>query len=166
MGVEPFWKNALPVGVAGLVVAPEAPDAAVPAEPALWQDLQHPLPHRRLVGGRVRLRHGEAEELARAEVELLYRLTDAVNRASTLEEVFEPALDAMTRRLRVPRCSILLFDPDGVMRFRAWRGLSDRYRQAVEGHSPWKRDTPDPQPITVPDVLRPYMAGAERIAYW
>ena len=40
------------------------------------------------------------------------------------------------------------------MRFTAWRGLSDAYRQAVEGHSPWTPDAVDPQPIVVPDVTK------------
>jgi hypothetical protein len=35
----------------------------------------------------------------------------------------------------VSRASILLFDPDGVMRFKASRGLSEAYRAAVEGHA-------------------------------
>jgi PAS domain S-box-containing protein len=38
------------------------------------------------------------------------------------------------------------------MRFKAYRGLSDAYRQAVEGHTPWRPDSPDPQPIWVSDV--------------
>ena len=40
------------------------------------------------------------------------------------------------------------------MRFVAWRGLSDGYRRAVDGHSPWTRDTKDPQPICVEDIGR------------
>ena len=52
------------------------------------------------------------------------------------------------------RASILLFDAGGVMRFTAWRGLSDAYRQAVEGHSPWTPDAVEPQPIVVPDVTK------------
>jgi two-component sensor histidine kinase len=40
----------------------------------------------------------------------------------------------------------------GVMKFVAWRGLSDGYRRAVEGHSPWKRDTKDPEPVVVEDI--------------
>jgi PAS domain S-box-containing protein len=48
----------------------------------------------------------------------------------------------------------LLFDPDGVMRFKAYRGLSDAYRCAVEGHTPWAPNTPDPQPIVVSDVTQ------------
>jgi GAF domain-containing protein len=50
------------------------------------------------------------------------------------------------------RAAILLFDELGVMRFVAWRGLSDGYRRAVDGHSPWTRDTKDPQPICIEDV--------------
>ncbi len=38
------------------------------------------------------------------------------------------------------------------MRFIAWRGLSDVYRRAVEGHSPWARDAKEPQPICVENV--------------
>jgi len=38
------------------------------------------------------------------------------------------------------------------MRFRAWRGLSDAYRAAVDGHSPWTQDQIDPQPIVVTDA--------------
>ena len=38
------------------------------------------------------------------------------------------------------------------MRFRAWRNLSDPYRAAVEGHSPWAAGARDPQPIVSGDV--------------
>src|SRR5262249_15517817 len=41
---------------------------------------------------------------------------------------------------------------DEVMRFVAWRGLSQKYRRAVEGHSPWKPHTRDPKPVCVSDV--------------
>src|SRR5690606_4807314 len=41
---------------------------------------------------------------------------------------------------------------DGVMRFKAWRGLSDAYRAAVEGHNPWRPDQADAAPLTVSDV--------------
>jgi PAS domain S-box-containing protein len=39
-----------------------------------------------------------------------------------------------------------------VMRFAAWRGLSDGYRRAVEGHSPWTRDVQDPEPLCIQNV--------------
>ena len=42
-------------------------------------------------------------------------------------------LDGVVRLLDVQRASILTFDDEGVMRFRAWRGLSDAYRCATDG---------------------------------
>ncbi|NUO53410.1 MAG: GAF domain-containing protein [Polyangiaceae bacterium] len=99
-----------------------------------------------------RARLYEAERRSREEVGLLYDLLDAFNKAETVAEVFEPAIDAVQLGLGVTRSSILLFDDQGVMRFRAWRGLSDEYRRAVEGHSPWPLGTIDPYPVQVPDV--------------
>lgn len=107
-----------------------------------------------------RARMFEAERAALTETALLLRLTDAASRAGALEEIYEAALDAITAALAVPRASVLLFDTDGVMRFKAWRGLSDRYRAAVEGHSPWKPGEKNPGPILVEDVHRdPSLSG-------
>jgi signal transduction histidine kinase len=73
--------------------------------------------------------------------------------------VYEAALDAITLGLRTTRSSILTYGSDHVMRFRVWRNLSDRYRAAVDGHSPWSRDTRSPTLIAVADVERdPAMA--------
>jgi PAS domain S-box-containing protein len=71
-----------------------------------------------------------------------------------VEEIYRAALDALAQGLGVSRSSILLFDADGVMRFKAYRGLSEAYRGAVEGHTPWLPDAPDPQPIVMGDVRR------------
>jgi GAF domain-containing protein len=79
-------------------------------------------------------------------------LTDSASRAADLGQILEEALDALEQTLRPDRASVLLFDPDGVMRFKAWRALSDGYRKAVEGHSPWKADAVDPVPVLIPDV--------------
>jgi signal transduction histidine kinase len=46
----------------------------------------------------------------------------------------------------------LLFDDDGVMRFKAAHELSETYQRAVEGHSPWQRDAVAPTPIAVDDT--------------
>jgi len=98
-------------------------------------------------------------------------LTRAISGTRTVDEIYAAALDALAVGLRVERSSILLFDPDGVMRFKACRGLSAGYRAAVEGHTPWTPDSIDPQPIVVSDVtmdaaLEPYrdVIDAERIA--
>jgi len=94
------------------------------------------------------------------QLRTVYQLTDAVNRARRAEEIYEAALLGLERALGTDRASILLFDSDGVMRFQAWHRLSDEYRAAVEGHSPWSRDTVDPQPVIVPDVsLDPALAS-------
>ena len=77
----------------------------------------------------------------------LYEFTDRLYRSESANDVYEAALDAIARALGCRRASILLFDDAGIMRFAAWRGLSDDYRRAVEGHSPWTRDVKDPQPF-------------------
>jgi PAS domain S-box-containing protein len=79
-------------------------------------------------------------------------LAQAIGRTRTVDEIFSSALDAIALGLDVTRASILLFDPDGVMRFKAHRGLSAAYRRAVEGHTPWTPETSDPEPIVVSDV--------------
>ena len=81
-------------------------------------------------------------------------LTQAISRAPTLGDIYDASLTALARGLAVSRSAILLFDPDGEMHFEAWRGLSDAYRTAVEGHSPWRPDSPDAEPIVVSDVTR------------
>ncbi|HEX3034112.1 MAG TPA: PAS domain S-box protein [Thermodesulfobacteriota bacterium] len=82
----------------------------------------------------------------------LYELSDAVGRAETMEQVYEAALDTLKHTLKADRASVLLFDRDRVMRFRAWRGLSDYYRSQAEGHSPWSPDEKHPQPVLITDV--------------
>lgn len=84
----------------------------------------------------------------------LYRLTDRLYRGRSLADVYDAALDAIVTTQGCSRASILLFDEAGVMSFVAWRGLSEGYRKAVQGHSPWKPGQRDPQPIFVADIER------------
>lgn len=93
----------------------------------------------------------ELAEFARQQ-EALYHLAEQLNRSTSLEDVYNPALDAILNALQCDRASILLYDETDVMRFVAWRGLSDAYRQATDGHSPWKPDAVDPQPIAMQDT--------------
>ena len=88
----------------------------------------------------------------RDEQKALYAFTDRLFRASTLQDVYAAALEAIRRALRCERAAVLLFDEAGAMRFVAWAGLSEDYRRAVDGHSPWTRDVKDPQPICIADV--------------
>ena len=88
----------------------------------------------------------------RDEQKALYAFTDRLFRASTLQDVYAAALEAIRRALRCERAAVLLFDEACAMRFVAWAGLSEDYRRAVDGHSPWTRDVKDPQPICIADV--------------
>jgi PAS domain S-box-containing protein len=90
-------------------------------------------------------------EFARQQ-EALYKLADQLHRTNSLEDVFNAALDAISSALQCDRASILLFDNTGVMRFVAWRGLSDSYRKSTEGHSPWRPDTKNPEPVSFNDI--------------
>ena len=83
---------------------------------------------------------------------VLFRLADLLHRAESLDEVYEAALDAILGALQCARVSILLYDETSVLRFARWRGLSDYYRAATEGHSPWKPDAINPTPICMNDV--------------
>jgi signal transduction histidine kinase len=93
-----------------------------------------------------------AEKQARADVELLYELIAAFNRLEDIDAVYRFALESAKRGSRSDRAAILLFDAANKMRFRAWSGLSDRYRAAVDGHSPWKADDSFPAPVVVADT--------------
>jgi PAS domain S-box-containing protein len=86
------------------------------------------------------------------ELQSLYRMSEALGHAAGLDDIYDEAIDALLQAIRADRASVLVFDSDGVMRFKAWRSLSDAYRGAVEGHSPWARDTRNARPITVADV--------------
>lgn len=82
----------------------------------------------------------------------LYEFVERRFRACSLAEIHDAALHAIVTALGCDRAAILLCDDAGVMRFAAARGLSDAYRQAVEGHSPWDLNDPNPQPVCIPDV--------------
>jgi PAS domain S-box-containing protein len=101
----------------------------------------------------------------------LFQFSESLQFATSLPEVYDAALEAILAALTCERSSILLFDDGDVMRFVGWRGLSDGYRQAVEGHSPWARDERNPRPVyfedidasSLPDALKETIAR-ERIA--
>ncbi|MBV8917291.1 MAG: PAS domain S-box protein [Bradyrhizobium sp.] len=86
------------------------------------------------------------------EQDALFAFSERLQHCASAEQVHNAALDAITRALGCERASILLFDGARVMRFVAWRGLSETYRGAVEGHSPWAPDEADPHPLWFEDV--------------
>ena len=89
-----------------------------------------------------------AEQQQRA----LYEFAQLQHIATNVGEIHGASLDAILSAMDCHRAAILLFDKEKVMRFVAWRGLSKRYRKAVEGHSPWKPDAKNPKPVCINDV--------------
>ena len=100
--------------------------------------------------------------LRNRQQEVLYELASSINRADEIAVVYQTALDAIIVSLNATRASILLFDEQEVMRFEAWRRLSEAYRTAVEGHSPWTPRDIAPTPILVPDVAASDIGSALR----
>lgn len=88
-------------------------------------------------------------------LDALYELADVVTGAAVpLDEVYREAVRVAGLALEADRTALLVCDEGGVMRFRAWRGLSDAYRAATEGHSPWAPDEPQALPVLIEDVER------------
>jgi PAS domain S-box-containing protein len=86
------------------------------------------------------------------KLQRIYQLNHQINRTDDLEEIYKVSLDTIIQSVRADRAAILLMDDDQVMRFKASEGISEGYRNAVEGHSPWQADTIDPQPVCIPDI--------------
>lgn len=117
-------------------------------------------------GGNIISFSGHRLAASSAELRALFKLTDRLYRAVSIEEAYAASLDAIGEALGCSRASILRFDSQGVMRFVAWRGLSDEYMQAVSGHSPWRQGERNAVPISITDIeqaadlamLRPVLA--------
>ena len=86
------------------------------------------------------------------EIAALYTFTDQLQRADSIEEVYEAALDSIMGAVNSDRASILLFDGAGEMQFVASRGLSEGYRVAASGHSPWTHGEQGAAPIGIDNV--------------
>jgi PAS domain S-box-containing protein len=82
----------------------------------------------------------------------LFDFSERLQHVESAQQVYENALEAIVRALDCQRAAVLLWDNSEVMRFVAWRSLSERYRQAVEGHSPWTRNEANPQPVYFEDI--------------
>ena len=94
-----------------------------------------------------------------AEQTALYRFTDRLHRATSRQEIYSAALEAITAALGCQRASILLLDEANIMRFVASSSLSSRYRAVAEGHSPWASDAIDPAPVIVSDAVNEPFPG-------
>src|SRR5689334_2294919 len=97
-----------------------------------------------------------AEELQRQNRRLraICDLGDALIGEPPLATIYDAAIAALDAALGADRASVLRLDPDGRMHFKAWRGLSNGYRAATDGHSPWTAETRDPEPVLIEDAAR------------
>jgi PAS domain S-box-containing protein len=82
----------------------------------------------------------------------LRQLMDDAARAGSLQAIYDAALNGVKEALDVERAAVLLFDGGGTMRFVASSGLSESYRRAVDGHSPWAITDTAATPLLVSDV--------------
>ena len=86
------------------------------------------------------------------QLRTLYSLSETLAHSKSLEEVYDNAVKSILLALNADRAAVLVRDPDDVVRFKSWYGLSKSYRDAVEGHFPWSFDDVDPQPIFIEDA--------------
>lgn len=86
------------------------------------------------------------------QLTLLYAMADHIQRARHVDLIYEEAVEGLRRAVGADRSALLLTDSSGVMRFKAWAGLSEGYRNAVDGHSPWPSGTRDARPVLVEDA--------------
>ncbi|MGB9697269.1 MAG: PAS domain S-box protein [Ignavibacteria bacterium] len=86
------------------------------------------------------------------ELQLISDFTNLIYRIDTIQDLFKTTISSILRILNADRASLLLYDDDGVVRFKAWHNLSDKYRSLVEGHTPWARTQTDAKPIYVEDI--------------
>lgn len=96
------------------------------------------------------------------QLELLFELAGAVSQAREPGEIYRAAAQGLLHALAADRTAVLVFDPDNALRFKEWVGLSEQYRAAVEGHTPWQRGAVDAQSITVSDVMQDTCLSAYR----
>ncbi|MBL0347356.1 GAF domain-containing protein [Candidatus Villigracilis affinis] len=102
-------------------------------------------------------KHKQAKDALRRQLNnlnSLYQMTAIIGQTSSVEDIYEAALNSLQSMLLTDRTAILLLDQNGVMRFKTWHGISEEYRNAVEGHSPWDVKAIDPQPFPVPDARK------------
>ncbi|RME04609.1 MAG: PAS domain S-box protein, partial [Bacteroidetes bacterium] len=92
------------------------------------------------------------------QMRTVYHLGHAVGRVGSLSEIYDLAMSGLLHTLPVDRTAVLLFDEHGKMQFQAWRGLSDAYREQLDGHSPWEANTKNPAPVFVSSLEDPSVA--------
>jgi len=110
-----------------------------------------------------RAAEARAQRYAR-QLQLLQGISQEIFRAADLERLYALTLRGVREVLGADRAAVLVRDPDGVARFKAWENLSEDYRRAVEGHWPWDPSDPNPRILWVPDAAQSPELGEVREA--
>jgi PAS domain S-box-containing protein len=95
-----------------------------------------------------------SRKIAERQQNAVHRFVQRWHEAESLDDIYEAALDAIAQAVECERATILLFDQKGIMRCVAARGVSEAYRKAVDGHSPWNPRTKNPPPMWLEDIRR------------
>jgi PAS domain S-box-containing protein len=103
-------------------------------------------------------------EMKRSQQQLqaIYQLASSVAHSENLNDVYAATLDAAESVFTTKRCAILLADDDGVQRFAAWRGVSDRHRETVETNERWRK-TETIRQVLIENVENADMGPAKNI---
>lgn len=88
------------------------------------------------------------------QTEILQQVISELNRSQSLKEIYTIAANGIIKIFQADSSSILLFDDDGKIHFKAWKNLSQNYRRSVAEHSPWKPQDIDAQPLWFSDVSK------------
>ena len=109
----------------------------------------------------------EREELRDrvGEIDALYRIADAIARTTSLDELFDEAVETLLDATDADRASILLYDDAGVDALPSPGAASPTSTaRATEGHSPWTADAVDPRAGARPGRRRRRLrAGRSRL---
>ncbi|MBI3820281.1 MAG: PAS domain S-box protein [Planctomycetes bacterium] len=95
-------------------------------------------------------------ELVEADVrqQLSIEIASRLAASGSTQDASRVVNDALARGANAERSAVLLYGDDGVCRFAGWRGISEEYRRAVEGHCPWNFGAADAKPIVIEDVTK------------
>ncbi len=86
------------------------------------------------------------------QLNAINHIIGTINQAATLQEIYDVALEIIQEALHADKAAIFLFDSDGATQFVAWSVLSDKFREKMEGNSPWAPGAGDARPVLVEDV--------------
>lgn len=88
------------------------------------------------------------------QLQFLADFTDSISRAKKLEEIYDISVQGVLKSMDAFKASLLLFNEEGKMEFKAYHQLSDDYRAMAVKHCPWDESAVKPMPVYVSDIKR------------